>query len=271
MMPHLNFIIVASVVLLLWGVALIGYLPPVANRLRFPLGPVAFALGWVVIAGYMAWLWIALERPPLRTQGETRLWYTLCLPVIGLIVEWRWKTRTLAYPTIIMGMVFLIITLLHPEMLDKSQMPALRSAWFAPHVIVYMVAYATMGIAAAVAAWALIRTKLRAVPELDRAVQEAHRLVYIGFPFLTTGLIFGAFWAKIAWGHYWSWDPKETWAFMSWAMYLAYIHLTRYTRLTPRVQLVLVTVAFLVLMGCWYGVNLLPSSQMSVHTYTGTE
>ena len=271
MMPHLTFFIVAGIVLALWVVALIGYLPPVAARLRFPLGPVAFALGWLVMVGYMAWLWHALERPPLRTQGETRLWYTLCLPVIGLLVEWRWRTRTVAYPTIIMAMVFLIITMWHPETLDKSLMPALRSPWFAPHVIVYMVAYATLGIAAAMAGWALMRAGFLDTPALERVAEEGHRLIFIGFPFLTAGLIFGAFWAKIAWGHYWSWDPKETWAFMTWAMYLAYIHLVRYTRLSSRTQLALMAGAFVVLLGCWFGVNNLPSAQMSIHTYSGTD
>lgn len=49
-------------------------------------------------------------------------------------------------------------------------------------------------------------------------------LVYIGTAFLTLGLLFGALWAKEAWGHYWTWDPKETWAFLTWIGYILYIH-----------------------------------------------
>jgi len=270
MTSHAPFTIAAIIVLACWALAFVAYLPPVAKRAKVPWGPIFFALGWLVIAGYLTWLWIALERPPLRTQGETRLWYTLFLPLIGLIVEWRWKTKTLAFPTIIMASVFLIITLAHPETLDKSMMPALRSPWFAPHVIVYMVSYATLGIAAALAAWALLQQFTHAGYNLEQAVLEARRLIVIGFPFLTVGLIFGAFWAKIAWGHYWSWDPKETWAFMTWAMYLAYLHLDRYTKLSSRTQLALIAGAFIILLGCWFGVNALPSAQNSVHAYSGT-
>lgn len=267
MTSHLLFTIVACTVLVCWVVALIGYLPPVMKRMRW-LGPVALALGCVLIIGYMGWLWGALERPPMRTQGETKLWYTLLLPLISLIVEWRWRTRTLAFPATIMAMVFLVLTLLHPETLDKSLMPALRSPWFAPHVIVYMVSYAALGGAAAVAVWTLIRRQLTPAFDCTEALQEVDRLVTIGFPFMTMGLVMGAIWAKIAWGHYWSWDPKETAAFISWAMYLVYLHLRRYNRMTPRRQLALVTVAFLLILGCWLGVNKLPTATDSVHTYT---
>lgn len=267
MTSHSIFILVASFVLALWVVALVGYLPPVAKRVKFPLGQIALALGWAIMVGYIVSLWITLERPPLRTQGETRLWYTLFLPPITLLVERVWRTRTLAIPTILMAMVFLILTLAHPESLDKSLMPALNSPWFAPHVIVYMVSYATLGIAAAVAVWVLVRELFGRGVADGAAVDEVRRLVYIGFPFLTAGMIFGAFWAKIAWGNYWSWDPKETWAFMTWAMYLAYIHLDRSAKLSPRVNLGLVTAAFVILLGCWFGLNALPSAQMSVHSY----
>ena len=49
-------------------------------------------------------------------------------------------------------------------------------------------------------------------------------LVYVGMAFLTIGMLFGALWAKEAWGHYWNWDPKETWAAATWLGYLIYIH-----------------------------------------------
>jgi len=283
MTSHGFFAIVAAGVLALWAIALLGYLPPLAKRLRFPLGTIAFALSWLVMVGYMAWLWHALQRPPMRTMGETRLWYIFFLPLITLVLEWRWRTRSktetsitqwmvflIVAPTIAMGTVFMLITLCHPESLDKSMMPALRSPWFAPHVIVYMVAYAMMGVAAFVAVIALVIDYVKQSDLPKKLTEEAHRLVYIAFPLVTLGLILGAFWAKIAWGNYWSWDPKETGAFITWAMYLAYIHLERYTKLSPRLHLGLIAGVFLVVLGCWFGVNALPSAQMSVHTYANT-
>lgn len=100
-------------------------------------------------------------------------------------------------------------------------MPALQSPWFAPHVIVYMFAYAMLGAAAVMAVYLLwIKKK---TPE-EREMELCDNLVNVGLAFMTLGMLFGALWAKEAWGHYWSWDPKETWAAATWLGYLCYIH-----------------------------------------------
>ena len=269
MTPHDLFPTLAGFVLACWLIALIGYLPAVAQRMRFPLGATFLLLGWLLMAAYITWMWIALERPPMRTSGETKLWYIVMLPLFGLIVQWRWKTISMAIPTIIMASVFVVLTAMRPESFDKTLMPALQSPWFVPHVIVYMISYAAFGVAAAIAIWSLAKDLLKpGEGGCDAAAELAHRLIIIGIPLLSAGLIFGALWAKVAWGHYWSWDPKETWAFLSWAMYLIYIHLHRYIRLSSRVQLMLLAVGFLIILGCWFGVNALPTATQSVHTYS---
>jgi len=96
----------------------------------------------------------------------------------------------------------------------------------------------------------------------------ADNLVYIGFAFLTLGLLFGALWAKEAWGHYWTWDPKETWAFITWIIYLLYLHFRYPQKLTANQLFWTLLIAFLVLLMCWFGVNYLPSAANSIHTYT---
>ena len=102
----------------------------------------------------------------------------------------------------------------------------------------------------------------------DANVEQSDNLVYIGLGFLTLGLIFGALWAKEAWGSYWTWDPKETWAFITWAVYLAYLHYRHHHPKKIKKQYWLLTLAFIVLLICWFGVNYLPTAQNSVHTYT---
>lgn len=146
-------------------------------------------------------------------------------------------------------------------------MPALHSAWFVPHVIVYIVAYATLGASSIVAIKQLIDIK-RNRPLNLLSIQLADNLVYLGFSFLTMGLLFGALWAKEAWGHYWTWDPKETWAFLTWAVYLIYIHARIKTAMKPDSALWILAFAFVVLLICWFGVNYLPSAVNSVHTYS---
>lgn len=264
---HGPFTLIGAILSVLWVVALIGYSMPVKAWMQ-RAGAISFATGGIIIWGYLGWLWHALERLPMRTQGETRLWYMAFLVLMGLAIQVRWRSRMLVAPAVVMDLVFLVITMLHPESLDKTLMPALNSPWFAPHVIVYMMAYAALGTAGAVAAWALIAMRRRGALEAQSLEQKARSLVYIGFPLLTTGFILGAYWAKVAWGHYWSWDPKETWAFLTWAVYLAYLHLDRGKMLSSKVSLWLMFSAFLVLLACWFGVAVLPTASSSIHIYS---
>ncbi len=96
------------------------------------------AAGLLVYFAFILGLWMSLERPPLRTMGETRLWYAFFLPTAGLIVYSRWRYPwILAFSTILAG-VFTTINIVNPDIHNKTLMPALQSPWFAPHVIVYM-------------------------------------------------------------------------------------------------------------------------------------
>jgi ABC-type transport system involved in cytochrome c biogenesis permease subunit len=222
-------------------------------------GDSVYFCGLLVLAGYVAALWLALGRPPMRTLGETRLLYALLLPAVALGVSLRWR---IAWPMIYgaaVAAVFLGINVLRPDAFDKTLMPALQSAWFVPHVVVYILAYAFLTASALGAARFLLGNE-DTLPACDRAV-------WIGLAFLTMGLLFGAFWAKEAWGHYWTWDPKETWAFLTWAIYLAHIHIRLHHSAARQFAAVFLVAAVAVLAVCWFGVNYLPSAASSVHTY----
>lgn len=222
-------------------------------------------IGLVTFFAFIAGLWISLERPPMRTMGETRLWYSFFLPLAGLITYSRWKYKWILSFSAILSCVFICINIFKPEIHNKTLMPALQSPWFAPHVIVYMFAYAMLGAAVVMSIYLLWLKK----KTIDRKEMElSDNLVYVGLAFMTLGMLFGALWAKEAWGHYWSWDPKETWAAATWFAYLVYIHFRLHQPRTYRKALVIMLVAFVSLQMCWYGINYLPSAQgVSVHTY----
>ena len=284
--------------------------------------------GSVIFITFIVGVWISLGRPPLRTMGETRLWFSLFLSLVGLGVYLRWRYRWVLPFSTLMSVVFVCINIFKPEIHTEELMPALRSPWFVPHVIVYMFAYAVMGVATILAIrllW-LSRRSLRqvgvvrqthqpvepqrpcppvteshtSVTELvevtedqsQRSLRQAQRpqrplealrlcdtLVRIGWGFLTMGIVLGALWAKQAWGDYWTWDPKETWAAATWLSYLLYLHLRQWqTSFNPssrpdaprslRLSLFLLLFSFLLLQMCWWGVNYLPSAQgFSLHTY----
>jgi ABC-type transport system involved in cytochrome c biogenesis permease subunit len=223
-------------------------------------------IGTGVLAAFITLLWINLERPPMRTLGETRLWYSLFLPIIGYITYKRWGYKWFLSYSIILAGVFLFINYMHPENYSKTLMPALQSPWFVPHVIVYIFAYALLAASTLVALKGLYQVYYS---KFNKSILNlADNLVYIGFSFLTFGLLFGALWAKEAWGHYWTWDPKETWAFLTWMMYLVYIHYRYRHKTLIKSPLWILSLAFAVLLIAWFGVNYLPTANESVHTYS---
>lgn len=219
--------------------------------------------GTLIFAVFIVGLWTTLSRPPLRTMGETRLWYSFFLSISGLITYWRWRYRWVLPFTTLLALVFCMINILKPEIHDQSLMPALQSPWFIPHVTVYMFSYSVLGCSFILSCIGLYRHKPEYLDTLDQ-------LVYVGLAFLTLGMLSGAVWAKDAWGNYWSWDPKETWAAITWFGYLLYVHLRLMSGVSPRKLYLILIQSFLTLQICWYGVNYLPSAEGSVHVYSQT-
>ena len=222
--------------------------------------------GLIIFAIFIAGLWTSLERPPLRTMGETRLWYSFFLPVAGVLTYLRWNYKWILSFTTILSTVFIIVNIANPDIHNKVLMPALQSPWFSPHVIIYMFSYAILGAVTLVAIYYLVCEKKLSNP--SGIILMADNMVYAGTACITLGMLMGAIWAKEAWGHYWSWDPKETWAAITWLGYMVYIHYRLKKHSSPRTSMIILIISFILLQICWYGVNYLPSAQQSVHTYS---
>lgn len=168
--------------------------------------------------------------------------------------------RRIASGVILLGFVFMCFTLRKPGSFINNPNPALQSPWFAPHVIAYMIAYSLLAIATVLGVCMLVKRVWE-----EKLMPVTDWLVYAGSAFLTIGMLIGAIWAREAWGSFWSWDPKETWAFITWLGYLVYLHLRKAAPRRRRAACLLLILAFLCLQMCWWGVNLLPA--VSVHTY----
>ena len=179
-----------------------------------------------------------------------------------LILYTRWRMKRLLPIGVLLVVALAIVSHLIP-VFRSNLVPALQSPWFYPHILVYIVCYSLMGVAAVIAIYGLIR---RPLPSYISPLTSS--IVYIGLIFMTFGMMFGAFWAKEAWGHYWSWDPKETWAAITWLAYLIYVHYRQLPRHKERLALWSLIISFVLLQMCWWGINYLPSAQgSSVHTY----
>jgi len=175
----------------------------------------------------------------------------------------RWSYKRLLPIGVLVVVALCIVSHFMPVIRSRNLVPALQSPWFTPHILVYIICYSLMGVAAVLAIWGLIRGK-----RSESRNRHTDNLVYVGLTFMTFGMMFGAFWAKEAWGHYWSWDPKETWAAITWFTYLVYIHYRQLPTQKPRLALWLLVLSFVLLQMCWWGINYLPSAQgTSVHTY----
>lgn len=256
-----HFIYFAIVAVVLWAAGAFA-----AWKDKRRMAYTATIIGLAVFFAFIVGIWLSLHRPPLRTMGETRLWYSFFLPLAGFLVYSRWHYKWILTFSTILATVFVCVNILKPEIHSTTLMPALQSPWFAPHVIVYMFAYAMLGAAAVMAAYLLFFKKTAVT---DEEMDISDNLVYVGLAFMTVGMLFGALWAKEAWGHYWSWDPKETWAAITWLAYLVYVHYRRMPSHSRNLSLWVLLVAFVLLQVCWWGINYLPSAQgVSVHTYS---
>ena len=146
--------------------------------------------------------------------------------------------------------------------------PALQSWLFVPHVAAYMFAYMIL-IKAGIQALGQLLSKGNPNDIRQAKFEVAtYRIVRLGFPLLTLGLILGAWWGKIAWGDYWNWDPKELWSLATWLVYLAYFHFRHmYGTKHPRVNATLAVCGSLGILMTLLWVNLASRLFPGLHSY----
>jgi cytochrome c biogenesis factor len=108
---------------------------------------------------------------------------------------------------------------------------------FAPHVAVYVFSYVVMAKATVQAFCQLCYTSGPVDKQQISFELGTYRMVCLGYPLLTIGLILGSWWGKLAWGDYWGWDPKEMWSLASWLVYVTYFHFRHmYGRKYPHIN-----------------------------------
>jgi ABC-type transport system involved in cytochrome c biogenesis permease subunit len=180
-------------------------------------GIVIYALGFAVAAISVAYRWINVGHIPLQNLFEVFLF--LGLLVFPLTLASR-KILNVggAACDMILGIIVLFPAGFVFSAEPKYLPPVLQSWLFAPHVAIYTLAYIIMTKAACQGLGGLINASA-----IDHEFR-AYKLVCLGFPLLTLGIVLGSFWGKIAWGDYWNWDPKEMWSLATWLVFIGYFH-----------------------------------------------
>ena len=268
-----------------------------------PQAPTAKLVRGLVVAAnlllttQLLWRWLDSGHFPISNLYESLCFLAWGCTLTQLLVERSWPSGLVPAATTPMALVCVAFaSFALPETLKNAAplVPALRSSWLVMHVSVIMMSYAALLVGSLLSVAVLITEpskvlELRSSSIGSGGYQKAHlnqgesfslqgsyfglgerldnlsyRTITVGFLLLTVGIISGAVWANEAWGSWWSWDPKETWALICWLVYAAYLH-TRLTRgWQGRKPAWLAMGGLVVITVCYIGVNLLG---IGLHSY----
>ncbi len=232
------------------ALTVVGYAMAAAGermKLTFWLGLGVLVLVW----------FLYLVMRGAKNKPQVYLFWSLCVTLaVGLMVA--------------MGFDIVYLNLTHTLQPDESMKQHLFKASFLSKSLVNVLI-----------AWGLIaglfwfiwskgmsfkKLLVQYVPKQDILDDMTYRMIAIGWPLLTAGIITGAVWANSAWGTYWGWDPKETWSLITWFVYAIYLH-SRYVRGWKGTQMAVISaVGFLAVIFTYLGVNLVLSG---LHSYGG--
>lgn len=225
----------------------------------------------LLVASLLLFLTTALRSIQIDFLAITNTFESLIFfsGVISLILFiYRFKVKETALPFICFGGTLLSIILLaissSPGLTKEvlPPIPALRSHWLVLHVTFSFICEAFFVVAFSASVYYLL---IRDEQKRKTADQTTSTAIGIGYPIFTAGaLIFGAIWAQYAWGSYWSWDPKETWALVTWIIYTGYLHIRFVKKRKGRASAILSITGFCCTIFTFFGVNYLLTS---LHSY----
>jgi cytochrome c-type biogenesis protein CcsB len=219
---------------------------------------------------------LAAQRAPWGNMFEFTITAMVFVVGVYLILVWRAGVRWLGLPVTLLAAVGngLAVTVFYVAV--APLVPALHSVWFLIHIVAAAISGAAFNVGGLMSILYLIKKRaeergtvrgyLRRLPDSRKIDLIAYRFLAFAFPLWTFTVVAGAIWAEYAWGRYWGWDPKETWALVTWVIYACYLHARstagwRGTRAA--------VIAIIGLASFWFnfiGINLLVSG---LHSYAG--
>ena len=191
-------------------------------------------LGFLLLTAGVIFRGVSANRVPWGNMYEFSITGAFAFSGAYLFALKKYKLRWLGLPVSLAVLLTLgtAITLLYRP--SAPLVPALKSTWLVIHVSAAIISGGVFLLANCVAAAYLILDRYeqkgvrpvwaQRLPSLEVLDNLSYRLVALVFPLWTFAVIAGAIWAESAWGRYWGWDPKETWAFITWVAYAAYLH-----------------------------------------------
>ncbi len=249
------------------------------GRMAVSLTTLAFLLhlGAVVARG------VAADRMPWGNMYEFSTTAALAVTGVYLALLIRQNVRWLGVFVVVPVLLTLGLAVLVLYTEDGPLVPALNSYWLAIHVTAAVISSGVFCVAGIAALLLLLRERherrvaaggaggrlgayLDRVPSSATLDRTAYRLIAFVFPLWTFAIIAGAIWAQRAWGRYWGWDPKETWAFVTWVIYAAYLHARSTAGWKGRKAAYIAVLGLAAFLFNYFGVNLLLTG---MHSYAG--
>ena len=208
---------------------------------------------------------------PVSNLYEVFVLFSLITAMFHLYYEEVYKTRQLgAFVLLVISaaIAFLLwYTVSRGAAEIQPLVPALQSWWMKIHVPANFIGYGTFALAAMVGIAYLLKARgilADRIPSLELLDDVMYKAIAVGFAFFTIATILGALWAAEAWGGYWSWDPKETWALIVWLNYAAWLHMRLMKGLRGQVAAWWAVIGLLVTTFAFLGVNMFLSG---LHSY----
>lgn len=257
------------------------------------MGKVGMILANIALFVLLSLRWIESGHFPLSNLYESLMFLSWALTLFHLVLEQTNEKElfwlgAITSPIALFTNAFANFSLPSEMQHSSALVPALQSNWLMMHVTVMILSYAALIFGSLLSIGFLILSSGISSEEYENALNTkittgttfsisstklqwsqnldnlSYRMLGIGFPLLTIGILSGAVWANEAWGSYWSWDPKETWALLTWLVFAIYLH----SRITKNWQgkkpAIIASIGFFVVWICYLGVNLLGEG---LHSY----
>ena len=217
-----------------------------------------FFAGFAVNSAYIVARGVTAHRLPLANQFEFATAFAWAIGLFALILRRSVKEPWLGAVTAPAAFLILSFAALQPRQISEL-MPALRSAWFAFHIGSAVFSYSAFVISACFAVRYLILAKTAEEDDarLIKLDYFSYRMIAFGFLLLTVTILTGCIWAEQAWSAFWTWDPKETWALITWLIYAAYLHLRLQKKWRGKRMAVYSLVGIVCVLFTFIGVNVL--------------
>lgn len=212
---------------------------------------------------------------PLSNTYESLIFFSWAIILVGFLIRFKYKIKIMVGIASILAFLSIggaSLLMSKSDKMIRDLMPALQSWWLEIHVITSFIAYAAFAVAFGSSIIYLLKTHFenkknnlaKKLPDLESTDNLSYNLIALGFAFLTLGILTGAVWAKYAWGQYWGWDPKETWALVTWLVYAIYLHTRRLKNWKGIKSNWLSVIGFITVLFTYFGVNYLLSG---LHSY----